>query len=165
MSNWREIPHYENYDVSDDGHVRNRKTGRILKTSWTRGDYEKVNLRSNGEAKSIKVHRLVAGAFIPNEENKPYVNHLDGNKHNNRADNLEWCTSSENNKHAFDNGLSYRPDSSGVPKRKTVILETGMIFDSISDCARFLGTSGSHVSACLAGRLRTCCGYHVEYAT
>ena len=164
MANWKTIPGYENYDVSDEGNVRNRRTGQVLTPSESRGGYLKVNLRSEGVARSAKIHRLVAENFIANDRDRTVVNHIDGNKSNNRVDNLEWCTSSENNRHAFLNHLSYRPDNSGVPKRRVVIIETGREFDSVSDCARFLEVASSNVSACLSGRRNTCRGYHVTYA-
>lgn len=163
MVEWRHIVGYDNYEVSNTGEVRNAKTGRILKPSCSRGGYLKVNLRNQGVAKSSKIHRLVAETFVYNEHDKPLVNHIDGNKSNNRSDNLEWCNSSENNKHAFDNGLSYRPVNSGVPRRRTRIVETGQIFDSISECARFLNVPESNVGACLYGNGKSCRGYHFEY--
>lgn len=63
-------------------------------------------LCKDGENKTCKVHRLVAKAFVPNPDNKKCVNHIDGNKENNEVSNLEWVTKGENNKHAFDTGLS-----------------------------------------------------------
>lgn len=164
MADWKNIPGYDNYEVSDEGNVRNRKSGRILKDGYTRGGYRKVNLRANGDAKSVKVHRLVADNFVPNPTGKSCINHIDGDKTNNRKDNLEWCTHSENNKHAYKNHLTYRPENSGVPKRKVRIVETGVTFESVSDCARFLGAAESGVSVCLSKPTRTCRGVHVTYS-
>ena len=73
---------------------------RIL-SGWNDKGYVRCEL--NG--KNIRVHRLVGKAFVPNLENKPQINHIDGNKGNNHADNLEWCTNAENTQHAYDNGL------------------------------------------------------------
>lgn len=68
--------------------------------------YANITLIKNGNKFKTVIHRLVAKAFIPNPENKPEVNHINGNKRDNRLDNLEWCTSSENRKHAFKIGLA-----------------------------------------------------------
>ena len=102
---WKDIPNYEGlYQVSNLGRVKSldreivRRDGRIerckgliLKQSNNRG-YSYVRICKNSKYKSLKVHRLVAGAFIPNEENLPQVNHKDENTSNNIVDNLEWCT-------------------------------------------------------------------------
>ena len=84
-----------NYEVSNFGRVRNKK-GHIIKLQVGTYGYLQVNLDFNGKNKTKKVHRLVAKAFIPNIENKPQVNHIDGNKKNNHINNLEWCTKSYN---------------------------------------------------------------------
>lgn len=100
MEVWKDIAGYEGwYEVSNMGNVRNVKRGRLL-TPTMAGYYLRVCLPPRG-TKKIYAHRLVAEAFIPNELNKPCVNHIDGNKENNRADNLEWVTFSENSRHAY----------------------------------------------------------------
>lgn len=105
MENWKTI--FEEYQVSDLGNIKSLKWGKeiILKPKVTTKGYLEAHFRINGKDKIFKVHRLVAMAFIPNPENKPQVNHIDGNKLNNRVDNLEWATNGENQKHAYKNGL------------------------------------------------------------
>lgn len=117
---WKDIEGYEGlYQVSTCGNIKSlakpRKNGngrsyiqkeKLLKQSFTTTGYKKVELYKDGKRKSFKVHRLVAIAFIPNPDNKPEVNHIDGNKINNNIDNLEWVTSSENSIHAYETGLS-----------------------------------------------------------
>jgi hypothetical protein len=88
------------YTLANKKHIR---LGRKLKKSIVLG-YEKVNLHKKGK-KMTSVHRIVAVAFLKNEENKPQVNHIDGNKINNNYYNLEWVTASENAKHAIKTGL------------------------------------------------------------
>ncbi len=102
---WKPVKGYENYSVSNLGEVKNNSTGRILKSS--NGRYEHLVLPKEGGYKSLYVHRLVAIAFV-NPNGKKEVNHIDGNKKNNKADNLEWCTSRENINHAWGEGLMTR---------------------------------------------------------
>jgi len=114
---WKDIPGYEGlYQISNKGRVksllktvrlgRNTKIipEKIIKTK-NKDRYQGCSLSKNSVGKKLMVHRLVAESFVPNPENKPQVNHKDGNKDNNSADNLEWVTVSENAIHAFDNSL------------------------------------------------------------
>ena len=98
---WETLRRYPMYQVSKFGRVGNIKTERVLKLCVNSSGYKKVVLNGKNEY----VHRLVAETFIPNPHNLPEVNHKDGNKWNNCADNLEWVSKSENAKHAFDLGL------------------------------------------------------------
>lgn len=96
-------------EVSSFGRVKSLngrwdKTPRIMKLRIKAG-YLQVGFHKGGNVKYFLVHRLVAQAFIPNPESKPQVNHIDGDKLNNHMSNLEWCTQSENQNHAYDTGL------------------------------------------------------------
>lgn len=97
---------YENhYDIYKDGRIYSRKSKKFLKQSDDGNGYKKVTLLKNGIQRTKKVHRLVAEHFVNNNSNKKCVNHIDGNSKNNNALNLEWCSYSENMKHAYKLGL------------------------------------------------------------
>lgn len=98
------INSFENYGITEAGLVINFKTERILKPSLNENGYLYASLWKNGQAFSRTVHRLVAEAFIPNPDSKPFVNHLDADRSNPHRTNLEWCTQSENIQHAYNLG-------------------------------------------------------------
>lgn len=101
---WKLIEGFDGiYSVSNYGDVKNNRTGRLMKQRKTEKGYLRVGLTTNGKPKCMRVHRLVAQAFIPNPENKPEVNHIDFNKKNNCVNNLEWVTGKENAKHSLGN--------------------------------------------------------------
>lgn len=103
---WKDIKSYKGkYQVSNLGNVYSFKTNRILKPAVNRHGYKLVGLCKNGKLKSCKPHRLVAESFLPNKDKTLQVNHIDGVKTNNRLDNLEWVTRSENVSHAYSLGL------------------------------------------------------------
>lgn len=107
---WFDINGYEGlYKINRQGDVyimkKPRKQEGIKKPSIDKDGYKQVSLSKNGKYTTYKVHRLVALTFIPNPNNLPVINHIDGNKQNNRVDNLEWCTRSENDLHAYRLGL------------------------------------------------------------
>jgi hypothetical protein len=109
---------------------------------------------------NFRVHRLVALMFIPNNSNKPYVNHLDGNKSNNIVENLEWCTAQENNIHARKTGL--------INQNKPVIItnintnET-ITFESTNECARFLNSNNGSVNRVLKGMRNKHKNFFIRY--
>lgn len=161
---WKTIDGFPDYEVSIYGEVYSKRTGKILSAGDSGQGYALVVLCDKDGMHTKKIHRLVAEAFIPNPLNKPHVNHKDTCKRNNRVTNLEWNTVSENMKHAYAHGLIKIPDNFGAPKRKVRIVETGQVFESISDCARYLGVNSSrnHIGDCLNGKRNTCYGFHYE---
>ena len=99
------IPGYNNYLVSENGEVYSIKSKKYIKPRINENNYLIIDLYKNNTRKTYKLHRLVAQAFLDNPDNLPQVNHLDGNKLNNNISNLEWCTASQNTKHAWKLGL------------------------------------------------------------
>ena len=105
---WKEIPgeitfYKKNYWISNKGRFKNNRS-KIMELKNHR-NYVQISFRNKDQKATHQLHRLVAQLFVTNYENKPFVNHIDGNKDNNCSDNLEWVTKSENTKHAHENGL------------------------------------------------------------
>lgn len=106
MEEWKDIKGYKgHYKINRNGDVFSYSTNKLLAKTISTPKYYVVSLWKNNKGKTIPIHRLLAEAFIPKIEGKTLVNHIDGNKLNNDLTNLEWCTCSENNKHAYDNYL------------------------------------------------------------
>lgn len=146
---WKDIKGREGfYQVSNHGRVRsldrtiiNSKgvkynyKGKILKQSVNTGGYCLVDMSENSIGVKVSVHRLVASAFINRPETNLTVNHIDGNKKNNNSNNLEWCTLSENIKHAFKTGL--RESRRGSDSNKAKLTEKQVV--EIRRVAKFRG--------------------------
>lgn len=113
ISEWRNVPGYDDiYEVSTTGQVRSLRSGIVLSTPVNSRGYRVAGLCRNGAQKKVTVHRLVATAFIPNPQNLPQINHIDFNKLNNEAGNLEWCTPLQNVKWSDAHSRRYRMDRS-----------------------------------------------------
>lgn len=111
MEIWKTILDYYNYEISSYGRIRNIN-GYIRKIQTDKKGYSVISIRNDlGIRKTLKIHRLVAIMFLDNPKNLPQVNHKDGNKKNNKVDNLEWCDNSYNQKHAFLNNLQINKGS------------------------------------------------------
>jgi hypothetical protein len=170
MVEWRIVSEYPNYSVSNHGDIRNDLTDRVLKKQLVRNGYQHVVLCDTDGHHSKSVHRLVAKEFVDNPRGCDMVNHIDGDKSNNCAENLEWCTQSENMKHAYRMGLQ-KPIrtqieyslSRAAEKRKRPVrnIETGVCYPSIKECAEAEGIVHSAVSFHLAGQAKKC---RFEYA-
>lgn len=161
---WKPILDFPNYEVSNMGRVRNVKKDRILIPKPSKFGYMHLALyNADGYRKNLYTHRLVAEAFIPRDDPNMQVNHIDGDKSNNVVDNLEWCTASENCKHAFRTGLKApikHPNS--MPVR---IVETGESFASLRKCANAMNGDRKSITRCLDGVQDTHKGLHFEYVT
>lgn len=126
------------YSVTKDGRVFSSHSGREMKYETRRG-YKELQL-NGGTRRYTGVHRLVAETFIPNPENKPFVNHIDGNGLNNHIDNLEWCTPAENSKHARDTGLD--PTHVEVP---VLCVETGIQYPALVEAAKAMNINVGNI--------------------
>lgn len=152
---WRDVVGFEGrYEVSDEGSVRNAQTGRMLKPQRCTNRYLALCL---GRKNRRLVHRLVAEAFIPNPDRKPHTNHKNGKRADNRAENLEWVTCSENHVHAH-----HQLPRKTHARQRAVVLSDGRRFASVSAAAVTLGVADGSVSS--AVRLgHRCKGYTVQY--
>lgn len=167
---WKPILNYEGmYQISNKGRVRSCdryvkggkfRIGKIRKQSTTPKGYKRVTISKDGESKNFMVHRLVAEAFIQNPDNKPQVNHIDGDKANNKANNLEWCTNGENQIHAWKCGLN--KGAKGLlkggnhPGAKTIrCLTTDEIFECIRSASKIYGIDRSDISRCCKGKAKS----------
>ena len=120
MEVWKDVVGFEEYfQVSNLGNVFSKRTNKVLKSVVSKNGYPTIPTKiggRNGKCYCLKIHRLVAEAFIPNPENKPYVNHLDSDRTNSNVENLEWCTHQENMKHAAESGNLNNDHKRGVSK-------------------------------------------------
>ena len=173
---WKDVKGYEGlYQISNLGRVRSfikckahPNVPRIMKLHPNRKGYLKCHLFN----KLVSVHRLVAEAFISNFENKPQVNHKDGNKQNNCVDNLEWATNSENQIHANANGLNENRKSAHKMKMCKQVVQFDIkdnhiiaTYESASEAARQTGIHQSAISSCCLHQygFKSAGGYKWEY--
>lgn len=156
---WKDIEGFEGlYQVSNLGNVkslpRNTTKGKLLKPAKTRNGYLQVVLSKNGEAKRFYIHRLVAEAFLPNEDELPEVDHINSDKTDNRVANLQWISRVEN--------LRKKETGMMIPKR-VICLETGKIFETVADAANYVNRTPRTMLYHLSGKHKTCAGKHFKY--
>lgn len=174
MEIWKDVPGYIGlYKVSNYGRVKSVKKQLVLKTCGSGNRYKIVAL-CNGMRKTFRVHRLVAAAFIPNPDNKPCIDHIDGDRANNHADNLRWVTYLENNnnpitkKRLSENNAKNMQGKEGVlhPNSKPVrMMKNGVclkIYQSIH-LAKKDGFNDTLIIRCCKGRMKKHKGYNWEY--
>ena len=183
---WKDIEGYEGiYQVSNLGRIKALKKivrwdgGKdypreeyIMKKIVKNSGYEQITLSKNSTQVRRIVHRLVASAFLPKDPTRPFINHKDGNKANNRVDNLEWCTTKENNLHKY-RVLGHRPSTLGrfgkdSPKSKRVkqlSLDGSLVklWDCASDAVRECGFDSAGISKVAYGKQSHHKGYRWEY--
>lgn len=193
MKMWKAVPiteYQELYQVSSEGDVYSKRSGRCLKPKLSHTGYYRVTLSKNGEAKTYGIHRLVALAFIENPSSKPTVNHINEIKTDNRVKNLEWATTAEQNihgtrikramKHTDWEKRSEKIDYIRIAEkhdysrndmcnRKPVLVyrngEFVGQFESHRKAAAYTGASTSKISQCVSGQRKTSKGYVFKEAS
>ena len=168
---WVQIEDY-NYEISNEGVVRNLKTKQIKKLrKGGTSDYLLCHIYlKNNKRKNYLVHRLVAKYFIENTYNKEQVNHIDGNKLNNHYSNLEWVTGKENMAHAIANGLYKKYNNQiykgkfGEQHNRSIKIEcNGIIYNGMSEASRITGIPISTISMAIKEN-RACKSMHFQLA-
>ena len=161
---WKTIKYAPNYEISNFGNIKNKKTSRLLTINYERlkkdNKRARPGLSHNGKIKGYYLHRIVAEHFLDNPDDLPEVNHIDGDFYNNKLSNLEWISKLDNMRHASENKLMKRY------KRKVIIknLETDetKIFDSLTKCGEYLNYSISKVSLICRNKINDK-NYDIDY--
>lgn len=189
---WVKIDEYPNYSVSNTGEIQNNQTGKIRKLQHDKHGYFTITLKNESGRRNLKVHRLVATAFISNPENKPFVNHINGIKENNYhawnvldssnrrkvmaeySHNREWTEESRAKMSAINKGRKHSDvsrqrmseahigKSNNCRKRKVICVETEIIYNSATDASKILNCSRSQICNALKNSNLTAGGYHWE---
>lgn len=155
---------FEDIFVENTKIFKKTRTGKLIELcQWVDNvGYYQCSFRTNGKKHYVRVHRLIAKAYIPNPNNYPMINHIDGNKLNNAVSNLEWCSNSYNTKQAYDSGVY-------VSKKECPIEATHKItnevfgFKSIRECAKQLCINRKTLTSILKGVKQNNYDYNFRY--
>lgn len=175
---WVKIKRNQNYSINRLGEVRNDKTGQIKKVYINKENgYKTVDLYCNNQSTKVTLHRLLAEAFIPNPDNKPCIDHKDGNRQNNSISNLRWASYSENNSRFGTIGV--RSQKVKVTHYKEVRnkrsgghlawgdVDKVLYFDKVQDCAKYFECTNGNIKQMqmvgTIGRRGRTRGYLIEY--
>lgn len=164
MENWNTISEFPEYEISQNGLIRNKRTERVKIPYIGKRGYPVVSLQRDGKQYLRTVHILLARTFIPNPLNRMQVNHIDGNKTNYALSNLEWCTSKENMNHARLTGL-HTSDGDKAVKQFTLKGDFVCRYKSISEASRCTGINRCAIGKVAKGvpRYRTAGGFVWRY--
>lgn len=155
MEYWKQIKGYPHLFISRTGKVWTTTYNRYLKPQLSNRGYLRIGLNKDKVIKTVHIHRLVAEAFIPNPDNLPQVDHIDGNKLNNRVENLRWISQSENCRKS-------RPHAE-KPNKAIICVETGKVFTSKAQAGHELGIPTAVMSSLLKGEVDSYHHLHFKY--
>jgi hypothetical protein len=160
---WMTIPNFSRYEINLQGQVRNIRTKQILSQRLDKKGYYVLALTNDNEARTTKaLHRLLMETFKPVEGMDALtVHHINHIKDDNRLENLQWLTNSENIKEAFEAGIFVGKIKGGNNKKSVRCIETGEIFESSAAAARHVGiASRGKIGDAIKNPNKTCGGYH-----
>ena len=166
---WKPLNNFEGYFINELGEVKSARSykgtkEKILKGSYNQQGYKTYSFIKDGKVYTKTLHRLLMETFIPNPNNLPCINHIDGNIQNNSLDNLEWCTYGHNEKEAYRLGLK---QSRIKPKRVIQLTKDYKIenlFDSLQQIEKTLGFSSGNIAQVCNGKRISAYGYIWRYA-
>lgn len=167
MEQWKTIVDddgivYEDYEVSTKGRIRSLKRGKLMKPQDNGTGYLSVGIRKDKKRYFFLVHRLVGIAFIPNPDNKPTINHINEDTHDNRVENLEWATQEEQNGHGTRTERQKQTMTEKCGKRVRCI-DTGQIYDSVTQASKETGLPLYAISKVCTGKRKSYKGTHWEF--
>lgn len=175
MERLRTIPGYTLYKAAADGRIWSVRSGKFLIPRKRSDGYMQVTLCEGGAKNQEYVHRLIAAAFVENPDHLNVVNHMDEDRSNNNASNLEWCTYEHNS--TWGNCKKKQRETVGLEKlqqlartasvkrrRKVKNLDTGIVYESLASACRDTGLLHSGIASACTGRYKTCGGYRWAYA-
>ena len=155
----KDIKNFEGlYAVNESGDVWSFRSQKFLKQYDNGHGYKMVNISVDGNVFHLRVHRLVAEAFVPNPEGKSDIDHIDNCRDNNHYSNLRWVSAKENCNNVINNRK--------VSRRKLPVrcIETGVVYQNQTEAANAYGISPKGIGFCLCGKQRSAGGVHWEYA-